>query len=183
MHHKFDPTKAIEASAVIARREGKRVSRLRMLKLMYIADRESIKKRGRPILGSKFVAMNHGPLHSDVYDMVKGEHPAAPRLSKFFTVERRDLRLTKEPANLALSRADIAILQEVVDKYIDLDDWTLSELTHKFPEWSDVYEADTSHEIPIDAIVAAVRPTDASSVMQDIRDDDAFDRFFEKHTQ
>lgn len=185
MHHKFDSVKAIEAAAVIARCEGKRIGKLRILKLLYLADREALRVRGRPILGSKAVAMDHGPLHSDVYNMIKGEHPASPSWSKYFTQDgKRSLKLTKEPENLALSKSDIAILQSVVDKYVELDDWSLSELTHGFPEWEKTYREGTSSSIELEDIVAAVRTAEEqSAVLLDIADDEAFDRFFERHTQ
>ena len=185
MHLKFDSTKAIEAAAVIARREGKRIGRLRLLKLLYIADRTAITERGRPLLGCKAVAMDNGPLHSDVYDMIKGEDPASPRWSKFFTASgRRDLRLTDEPENLALSRSDIEILQGVVDKYIDIDDWQLSEITHGFEEWRKAYQEGTSRPIELEDIIeGAGRMEDKDSILQDIADDAAHNRFFERHFQ
>lgn len=36
MNQRFSPTRAIEAAAVVARCEGKRIGRLRLLKLLYI---------------------------------------------------------------------------------------------------------------------------------------------------
>ena len=90
MRLRFDATKAVQAAAVLARLEGKRVSRLRLLKLLYIADRESLRQRGSPLLGSKAVAMDNGPLHSDVYDVIKGTHSASPKWSRYFTNYGRD---------------------------------------------------------------------------------------------
>jgi len=57
MIQKLDIEKAIQATAVLLRQEGKRASRLRLLKLLYIADRNALQKTGSPILGSKIVAM------------------------------------------------------------------------------------------------------------------------------
>lgn len=183
MHLKFDSTKAIEAAAVIARREGKRIGRLRLLKLLYIADRKAIAERGKPLLGCKAVAMDNGPLHSDVYNMIKGEHAHAPTWSKFFTLSgKRDLQLTEEPENLALSRNDIEILQDVVDRHADIDDWQLSELTHGFEEWKNTYKEGTSRPIELEAIIDGVgRTDDKLRILQDLEDDEAYDRFFERH--
>lgn len=63
MTQTLDVEKAIQAVGVLLRREGKRASRLRLLKLLYIADRISLQKTGTPILGSKVVALKHGPVH------------------------------------------------------------------------------------------------------------------------
>lgn len=182
---KFDSEKAIEAAAVIARREGKRIGPMRLLKLLYIADRVAIEQRGRPIIGSRAVAMDHGPLHSDVYNMIKGDHPANPRWSRFFTrLSKRELQLDNEPDNKCLSQHDIQILNEVVDDHSDLDDWYLSKkVTHQFQEWIDNYEEGTSKPIEIEQIIDAVgRTQDKDGILQDLRDNEAFDKFFEAVT-
>jgi uncharacterized phage-associated protein len=62
----------------------KDMSYLRMLKLLYIADRESLRATGRPITGDQMVAMEHGPVLSGVFDLIKGEHKAWPRWSECF---------------------------------------------------------------------------------------------------
>ncbi|MCG8584489.1 MAG: SocA family protein, partial [Pirellulales bacterium] len=144
MNLRFDATKAVQAAAVIARLEGKRISRLRLLKLLYIADRESLKTRGSPMLGSKSVAMDNGPLHSDVYDMIKGTHAAAPRWSRYFTNTGRDVRITREPDNSALSRFEVELITEVVERHRDIDDFQLSVLTHQFEEWATHQQQGTS---------------------------------------
>lgn len=38
------------------------MSYLRMLKLLYLADRESLKETGHTITGDRVVAMEHGPV-------------------------------------------------------------------------------------------------------------------------
>jgi len=52
--------------------ESREMDRVRLLKLLYIADRESIAQTGEPILGTKLVAMKWGPLHSKVLDLING---------------------------------------------------------------------------------------------------------------
>jgi len=185
MHQKFNSEKAIEAAAVIARREGKRITRLRLLKLLYIADRMLLKQRGRPLLGSKVVAMDNGPLHSDVYDMIKGEHVATPRWSRYFTNDgSRDVILTQEPDTANLSRNEIEMLHQVVDMHSHVDDWKLSTLTHEFPEWINVYQEGTSKPIELESIIDGIgREEDRESILQDIADTEAFDRFFERNLQ
>ena len=185
MHQKFNSEKAIEAAAVIARHEGKRTTRLRLLKLLYIADRTLLKERGRPLLGSRTVAMDNGPLHSDVYDMLKGEHIATPRWSKYFTNEGpRDVLLTQEPDTANLSRNEIETLQRVVDLHSQIDDWQLSELTHGFEEWKAAYEKGTSKPIELEAIIEGTgRGADREAIMKDLANDAAFDRFFERTLQ
>src|SRR6266480_2169456 len=66
----FDPLKAAQAASVLLKEEGGRMSRLRLLKLLYIADRESIAETLRPITGDEVVAMDHGPVLSMTYRFI-----------------------------------------------------------------------------------------------------------------
>jgi len=75
MYFHFSTKKIIEAGAVLLGcRSQRRMSYLRLLKLLYMADRESLKETGWPIIGTQPVAMDYGPVHSEVYDLVKGTH-------------------------------------------------------------------------------------------------------------
>src|SRR5580704_14197102 len=99
--------KKIEAVAVLLRAEGNRVDRLRLLKLLYIADREALKERGCPIVGGRVVAMRHGPLHGEVYNLIKGEHESDQLWSEHFSSEGNTLSLLKDPGRLELSPYEI----------------------------------------------------------------------------
>ncbi len=73
MIFRIDTRKAIEAAATLLRLAPHRImGRKRLLALLYIADRESLKRRGRPIVGGRLCAMDYGPIHSEVYDLIKG---------------------------------------------------------------------------------------------------------------
>ena len=57
MNKHFDVQKTIQAAAELLRFERNRMSYLRLLKFLCIADRDSIRESGMPILGSRAVAM------------------------------------------------------------------------------------------------------------------------------
>jgi uncharacterized phage-associated protein len=79
MYLRFDSQKAIQAIGVILRNHPHTwASKLRILKLLYIAERESIQETGHPIIGSRVVAMDHGPLHSRVLEMINGADISEP---------------------------------------------------------------------------------------------------------
>ena len=68
---KLDSKKAVEAAAILARQSpGQKISRKRLLALLYIANRECLKRSGRPIIGGRLVAMKYGPIHGEVYDLI-----------------------------------------------------------------------------------------------------------------
>lgn len=178
----FEAQKAIEAAGVVMRHLGKRVSRLRLLKILYIAERTAIKDRGHPIIGGKIVAMNNGPLHSAVYDLIKGNHPDEPSWSRFITNDGpRDLTLTDEPGVEFLSEYEINLLNETTDLHNDLDDFDLADVTHSFEEWKEHQVRDTSVLIPMESIVKAVcDPDEREEVLQELKDKAVVDDIFSR---
>ena len=46
---------------------------LRLIKLLYIAERTSLDRFGRPIIGDRYVSVRHGPALSNVYNLIKEE--------------------------------------------------------------------------------------------------------------
>src|SRR5688500_4690350 len=74
----FNVMKVVQASAVLLKKHGGRMSRLRLVKLLYIADRESLSQTLRPITGDHPAAMEHGPVPSQTYDLIKRKHVDSP---------------------------------------------------------------------------------------------------------
>ena len=182
MRIKLDVEKAIQAIGVILREEGKVATRLRILKLLYIADRQALQASGTPILASKLVAMKHGPLHSEVLDLINGKHPDEPKWSHYFSNQGRNIKLAEEPGVGKLSRFEIDILSQAVKDRLMRDDWCVADETHSFEEWIKNYPCpneNTSRPIPIESVIDAVgRGSDKEEILRDLQTTDAFDRFF-----
>ena len=182
MSTRLDVAKAIQAVGVLLRREGKRASRLRLLKLLYLADRASLEKTGCQILGSRIVALKNGPLHSEVLDLINGEHIHAPQWSQYFQNVGRDVVLAAEPEIGKLSRYEVELLNRVVDEHEHCSDWDIAEETHSFAEWQKVYpdpNENTSRPIPIELLIDSIgRGADKAAILQDMKDSEAFDAAF-----
>lgn len=147
--------KKIQAAGVILRGRGP-MDRLRLLKLLYISDRESLQERGVPIVGGLMVAMKHGPLHSEIYDLIKGSHVNEADWSEAIESTGSSVSLKADPGRLDLSPYEIDKLNEVTEKYGEVDTWELSELTHDFQEWKDSFIKGTSRPIPADKLLKEV---------------------------
>ncbi|CAN5903558.1 hypothetical protein BH23PLA1_BH23PLA1_06180 [soil metagenome] len=147
MQFHFDFGKVLQAAGVLLHLDGKRMSRLRLLKLLYIADRELIAEVGRTISGDCAVAMKNGPVLSRTYDLIKGESGRAGEWDNYSHSEGYAVELRSEPGRGRLSKYEIEKLTEVSDRYRRLDDFDLSELTHQFPEWQRNYRSCTSTPI------------------------------------
>jgi len=178
MPFRFNLSKAIQAAGVLVKTTAhERMSRLRLLKLLYIADRESLALTGRPITGDCVVAMRHGPVLSRVYDCIKGADPAQAEWDRYFKSEQLDLVLREPTPVDDLCRQEIGILQRVAQDRADKNDWEVAEETHGFPEWKNPGE--TSLPIPFERILAAVgKPR---SVLKEAEEHSAIDKLFESY--
>lgn len=151
----FETSKKIQAAAVVLRCENDRMSYLRLLKLLYIADREAIQETGKPIVGSRAVAMDRGPLHSELLDLIKGQHRDEPEWSKYFHKQGYQIELREDPGRLDLSPCEIGKLTDVTERYANLDDWELVDITHEFGEFQRNFREGTSTTIPLEHILEA----------------------------
>jgi uncharacterized phage-associated protein len=157
MHFAFDFEKTLQAAAELLRHEPHtQMSRIRLLKLLYIADREALKETGRPITGDAVVAMRHGPVLSRLYDIVKGESSDSPAFDGCVTQQGYQLFLAKDPGKGRLNRYEVRKLKEVSERYRERDEWAISEETHGFPEWEKNDPGDSSRPIPLEDILSAV---------------------------
>lgn len=180
----LDVKKAIQAAGVLLRFEQtRRMSRLRLLKLLYIADRRSIKETGFPIIGSKLVAMKDGPLHNEVYDLIKGNHIREPEWAAHFqNFGGRDVGMRDEPGVDELSDYDVAMLGKVSEDHATMTDWDVAELTHTFDEWNKNYPdktVSTSTTIPLADVLDGLKLQDKKqSILSENRDHEELARLF-----
>ena len=158
---RFDLQKTVQAAAVLIRQHAGRTSRLRLLKLLYIADREQLGSVGRSITGDHPHALKNGPVLTRTYDCIKGVDALAPTWLSHIANVGIDVVVASEPGQGRLSRAEVEKLQEVASRYAEVDDWALSDQTHAFAEWADTYPGgNTSLPIPTARLLAAVGVAD-----------------------
>jgi uncharacterized phage-associated protein len=73
----FDESKAIATILYISNhlinQQDKRINTdfHKIFKILYFADQKHLAKYGRPIVGDYYIAMNHGPVPSLIYDILK----------------------------------------------------------------------------------------------------------------
>lgn len=108
----------------------------RLLKLLYLAERESIRETAQPITGDHVYALKNGPVLSRTYDCIKGDDPAAATWSQ--AIRRSgdwDVELSAAPSMTRLSEFEVQLLRRVAEKFRGFDVWELVEHTHTLPEW------------------------------------------------
>jgi len=115
------------------------MSVIRLLKLLYLADRKAVIARGNPITGDTAYSMSHGPVLSEIYNRVR---PERPKVDSYWAryiqpVPWYGVRVTGSPGDGELSEQELEWLNGVAEEHQDLDRWSISELTHQLPEWQD----------------------------------------------
>jgi uncharacterized phage-associated protein len=153
----FDVEKSIQAIGVLYRADDVRLMNyMRLLKLLYIADRESYTAIGRPILGGDVFALPRGPVIQEAYDLIKEQHVGMPLWSEYYRRHNYNLHMIKMPDVGRLSEHEIETLQRVAKDHQDHDEWDLVNLTHTFQEWKQNDPRGSSKLIPTKDILEAV---------------------------
>jgi uncharacterized phage-associated protein len=177
----FHLNRALQAASVLLEYEkSRRMSTMRLLKLLYVADRESLAEMGRPITGDHAVAMKRGPVLSHVYALIRGQAARAGEWDRFIHTDRYEVELVADPGRGELSKAEVAKLLAVSQRYRDLDEWELSDVTHGFAEWKTHFPGGNGMgDIPWeDALAAQGRGEWAAAVERDEADRRFFDQLF-----
>lgn len=154
MRTRFREDKTTQAAAKLLQLCGGRMAYLKLIKLLYLADREALIRWGRPITYDTYVAMKHGPVLSGTLDMIKGRVRSAGESGWHRHIERAgeyDVQLCRgvQPPSGLLSPADSSLLEEVAAKYGRYGKWELVHFVHALPEWVDP-ESMNQRALPID---------------------------------
>ena len=114
---------------------------IKLMKLLYLVDREAILRWGRPVTTDCFVAMGHGPVLSRIYALVaEGEDPrAAPSAWSTAITRLRDgdVGLGDGLDRRHLSKAESDLLDEIFREHGAKSQWDLADLARSLPEWRD----------------------------------------------
>jgi uncharacterized phage-associated protein len=143
----FNEKKAAQAAAYFLFRAGGPLSVLKLMKLLYFAERRSFEKFGEPMTGDRLVSMPHGPVLSRTHNHMNRELPSIEGGWEFWIADRaehdlglRDPAALRSPEQdlLELSDADLGVLSEIWNRFGHMTGWQLREYTHEHcPEWKD----------------------------------------------
>jgi len=180
--YRFNRTKAIQATAVLLRRAGpaRTENYLKIMKILYYADRESLAKTGRPITGDEVYAMRWGPVLSQTLDLIRDRTYGTEEWLRHIATENNNIRLIEDPGNAELCQFEIDLLHELWDKYKDVDPFDLAEETHDLPEYVK-NKPDPKSRNPItfeDMLEATGRGHDIEAIQSDAHELRAIERLY-----
>jgi uncharacterized phage-associated protein len=125
------------------------MTKLRIVKLLYLLDRRHFNLHGRPVLGDRYLRMDYGPVPTLAKDLIDeleeratfNVRPVAEGkvLSKYFRAKPgkkyKDIELIKEPPTDVLSESELEALNWVAAKFGRYAPSTLVDITHRHPAW------------------------------------------------
>ena len=116
---------------------GAGVDKLKLMKLLYISDREHFLRSGRPITGDSQYAMPFGPVPSNSLNLLNGDFDLDP--FAHFHLEDRKVSMHTPTGYTRLEDSDRQILDEVIQEHGAKHTFTLKRETHEFPEYKEAY--------------------------------------------
>jgi len=132
---KFDARKAIEIILYIANKV-KEPTFHRISKLFYFADKKHLEYYGRLICDDEYVAMKHGPVPSEVYDILKsvrgdGTSDFQHQAKNAFQVREKYLVKPSRKADVnLLSESEEECINAAIEEYGTLSFQELTEKSH-----------------------------------------------------
>jgi uncharacterized phage-associated protein len=162
----FDERKVAQMAAFLLWRSGGTMPHLKLMKLLYLADRESLDAYGFPISWDRTVAMPHGPVLSQTLSILNGYLPSAPGGWDSWISEKANHQVSllgscdnlQETAFCFLTRADRKILNEMLARYGHMNKFQIRDFTHDHcSEWTD--PSGSSFPISYESIFMALGKT------------------------
>lgn len=137
---------------------------IHLFKIIYFAERSLYAKYGQHLVNDTFVAMEHGPVPSNLYDALKlmngkGNNYSMKSISEALLPAGGEcawfyVKASEKPDLEELSKAEIQALDEAIAKYKDVDAKTLSELSHDVA-WHEAWDCNHNTVMPSIGIARA----------------------------
>jgi uncharacterized phage-associated protein len=135
----FDSVKATEVAAQFLLLAGGQINIMKLIKLIYLLDRESIARRGVPVVGGVYFSMVNGPVTSEVLDLINaGSLYHQPTNWSQFISDRQnhEVELSAQPGVEHLSEFELELLGGLFAQFEKADQWALSDFCHQHcGEW------------------------------------------------
>lgn len=136
----IDSEKIVQALVYILTKIQK-ADKIKLVKLLYIADKYHLIRYGRTITNDEFWAVKAGPMGSVTSDVLNTGNEEAtyfnynPAMLKRLDDYAFEASISKEEGFEALSESDLEILDIVVSKFGRMYKWDLVKYCHQYLEW------------------------------------------------
>jgi uncharacterized phage-associated protein len=157
---------------------------LKLMKLLYLSDREAVRAFGWPISGDRWVSMPHGPVLSQTLNLMDGDAESCSGGWEDWISDKENHELSlRQPLDITaldeLAPAEIDVLHTVWHKFGAMGKWEIRDWTHQHcAEWVD--PKGSSFPISYDALARAVGFDEATAkeLAAQIQAEQDMDRLF-----
>lgn len=151
MRRQFREDKTTQAAAYLLRLRGGSMAYMKLIKLLYVADRITLLKYGRPITYDYYFSLDKGPILSRTLDLItEGPQNGINGYWNMFISKPigYEVQLSGDDCPVdELSEAECGVLDHVFNRLGSLNRWALVDMLHQYlPEWQDPHGS----SLPID---------------------------------
>lgn len=168
----YDIRKAAQVAAFFCQKAGDSINVVKLVKLVYLADRHSMATSGTPITNDTFVSMKLGPVVSATYNFIKGEASSEDWDDLISDRENHLVGLARplsDDDDDELSKYEVRMLNQVWEKFGHMDQWALVNWTHdNCPEWED--PGASSSPIPYERVFKFLNAETAAGLTEHLND-------------
>ncbi|MBF0565347.1 MAG: SocA family protein [Nitrospirae bacterium] len=154
---KFNEKKTTQVVAYFLKLNGDSLNYTKLMKLLYLTDRQALLLWNRSLTGDSYVSMPRGPVLSRTYELIS--YPAdAENISfwyKFISTQGYDVTLNDNPGFGTLSEREIKLIAEMDKKYKLFNYKQMINICHRdCLEWNN--PGYSSFPLPIEHILKAL---------------------------
>lgn len=134
----FNKRRTAQIAALLARYSGGQIDMYKLVKLIYLIDRTSLERRGRPVTFDRPHNLPLGPTPSRTYDIVR-EPWRCEYWSQYFSPPQGNIiKLIKDDISCdELSQAHIDLIDDVFKEFGNKSFRQLKNYMHSLPEFDD----------------------------------------------
>ena len=165
----FDEIKATQAACYLLSLNAGRMNYMKMIKLLYLADREYITNWSNSITTDFYVSMDNGPVTSKIYDLIKDSRSDnGTYWASCIRTEEYNTVLRKEPKEYdRLSPMEMEVIADINQKFADKSEWDVVKFCHdNLKEWQN--PSGSTIQITIEDIIRATK--DEKDIDESIRE-------------
>ena len=141
----FPYEKVVQALAYLTQKNNGKINKMKIIKLIYFADRFHLRKYGKLLSGDKYYGMEYGAVPSITKDLATRNIFLDENVLEYIdnyldTSEQYDLGLKNDCELDFLSESELEALDFAFQVFGDKDEFQLANISHDYPEWDNIKE-------------------------------------------